>query len=237
MLGAPPPWRAQHVEDEMPKTRKVGNLLALAVLSYLTVRPMHPYELGRTLRDNGDARSIKFNQGSLYMVIQQLAKAGYVTEVETTRQGQRPERTVYALTGAGHQEFRDWLQDLIAEPRHEYPQFVAALSLIAGLPPGEVLPLLRHRLDRLAAQHTEVRDLIDTTLARGVPELFLVEEEYRLAMLAAETSFVTGLIDRISHPETGWTREWEQFHAGGRQPPEDTAASQTTGNSETTGKK
>jgi DNA-binding PadR family transcriptional regulator len=208
----------------MPKTRKVGNLLALAVLSYLTVRPMHPYELGRTLRDNGDARSIKFNQGSLYMVIQQLAKAGYVTEVETTREGQRPERTVYALTDDGRREFRDWLRDLVAEPKHEYPQFVAALSLIAALPPSEVLPLLRHRLDRLAGERAEIRGLIDRTLTEGVPVLFLVEEEYRLAMLAAETAFVSDLIGRISDPETGWIREWEQFHAGHGSPPEDARA-------------
>ena len=123
----------------MAKKRKVGNLLALAVLSYLTQRPMHPYELSRTLRDNGDARSIKFNHGSLYMVVQQLAKAGFITEQETSREGQRPERTVYALTDAGRQELHDWLRELVEEPQHEYPHFVAALSLIAALPPGEVL--------------------------------------------------------------------------------------------------
>ncbi len=33
----------------MATRRKVGNLLALAVLSYLTRQSMHPYELGRTL--------------------------------------------------------------------------------------------------------------------------------------------------------------------------------------------
>src|SRR5258707_8702781 len=100
----------------MATKRKVGNLLALAVLSYLTQRPMHPYELGRTLRDNGDARSIKFNHGSLYMVVGQLAKAGYITEEETTREGQRPERTVYALTEAGRHELRDWLSELVEQP-------------------------------------------------------------------------------------------------------------------------
>jgi len=42
----------------MANKRKVSNLLALAVLSYLTQGPMHPYELGRTLRDHGDERSI-----------------------------------------------------------------------------------------------------------------------------------------------------------------------------------
>src|SRR5687768_18164504 len=105
--------------------RKVNNLLALAVLSYLTTGPKHPYELGRTLREHGDDRSIKFNHGSLYMVVRQLAKAGFIAEQETVREGQRPERTVYALTDAGRREFREWLRELLEEPRHEYPQFVA----------------------------------------------------------------------------------------------------------------
>ena len=196
----------------MAKKRKVGNLLALAVLSYLTVKPMHPYELGRTLRDHGDARSIKFNHGSLYMVVQQLARAGFITELETTREGQRPERTVYALTDAGRHELRDWLRELVEEPEQEYPHFVAALSLIGALPPGEVVELLVGRLSRLARQRVEIRDLVDGTVATGVHPLFLVEEEYRLALLDAESSFVERFIEQITQPETGWGRMWAEFH-------------------------
>jgi DNA-binding PadR family transcriptional regulator len=194
------------------KQRKVGNLLALAVLSYLTQRPMHPYELGRTLREHGDARSIKFNQGSLYMVIGQLTRAGFIVAQETTRAGQRPERTVYALTDAGRQELRDWLRELVEVPQHEYPQFVAALSLIATLPPGEVVELLARRLGRLASQRDEIRGLIDSTLAQGVHPLFLVEEDYRIAMLDAESAFVERFIEQITHPETGWARPWGEIH-------------------------
>jgi DNA-binding PadR family transcriptional regulator len=196
----------------MAKKRKVGNLLALAVLSYLTQRPMHPYELGRTLRDHGDARSIKFNHGSLYMVVQQLERAGFITEQETSREGQRPERTVYALTEAGRDELHDWLRELVEEPRHEYPHFVAALSLIAALPPGEVLTLLRRRLTLLAGQRAEIRAIIDDALAQGVPELFLIEEEYRLTLLDAESSFVERFIGQITDPEADWGPLWAEFH-------------------------
>ncbi len=192
--------------------RKVNNLLALAVLSYLTAGPKHPYELGRLLREHGDDRSIKFNHGSLYMVVEQLAKAGFIVEQETSREGSRPERTVYALTDAGRNELRDWLRELVEEPQHEYPHFVAALSLIAALPPSEVVELLGKRLGRLAKQRVEIRELIDSTLAEGVHPLFLVEEEYRLALLDAESSFVEQFIERINHPETGWGRLWGEFH-------------------------
>src|SRR5262245_5819052 len=133
----------------MATKRKVSNLLALAVLSYLTQRPMHPYELSRTLRDNDDVRSVRFTHGSLYMVVQQLEKAGFIAAQGTNREGLRPERTTYALTDAGRQELREWLRDLIGELEYEYPSFVAALSFIAALPPSQVVPLLRRRLERL----------------------------------------------------------------------------------------
>jgi DNA-binding PadR family transcriptional regulator len=196
----------------MATKRTVGNLLALAVLSYLSRAPMHPYELGRMLRDNNDVRSIKFNQGSLYMVVKQLARAGFIAEQETARAGQRPERTVYAITDAGRREAREWLRELVEVPQHEYPHFVAALSLIAALPPGDVLTLLASRLRRLAAQRAEIRDGIDRALAGGLHPLFQVEEEYRLALLDAESSFVEQFIGRITDPETGWAPMWAQFH-------------------------
>lgn len=197
----------------MTGKRKVGNLLALPVLSYLSQQPMHPYELGRSLREHGDDRSIKFNHGSLYMVIGQLARAGFITEKETSRAGQRPERTVYALTDAGRAELRDWLAELVEQPQHEYPAFVAALSFIGALPPGQALDLLRARLGHLARQQAEARGLVDTSLAEGVPGLFLIEEEYRLAQLETESRFVEDLIGRIADPATDWISMWADHHS------------------------
>lgn len=195
----------------MSGRRAVGNLLALAVLGYLTRWPMHPYELSRTMRDHDDARSIRYSHGSLYMVVRQLAKAGLIAELETAREGQRPERTVYAITDAGRVEFDEWLRDLVAEPQHEYPHFVAALSLIAALPPDHVVDLLRGRLARLGALQESTRRVVADALSHDVHPLFLIEEEYRLALVQAETAFVTQFIERIIDPETGWGPAWAQF--------------------------
>ncbi|NUT37060.1 MAG: PadR family transcriptional regulator [Hamadaea sp.] len=188
--------------------RQVGNLLALAVLSYLSERPMHPYELGRTLRDHGDDRSLKFIPSSLYMVVQQLAKAGFITEVETNRAGLRPERTVYALTGAGRAELADWLRELVAEPEHEYPRFVTALSLIGALAPDDVVVLLDRRRERLEEQRAEARHIVETALAADVHPLFLIEEDYRLALLDTEIAFVDRFRARITDPADGWGPAW-----------------------------
>jgi DNA-binding PadR family transcriptional regulator len=196
----------------MTGKRKVANLLGLAVLSYLSEQPMHPYALARALREHGDDRSIKFSHGSLYMVVGQLVRAGFVTEQETGRAGQRPEHTVYALTAAGRHELHDWLRDLIGEPRHEYPAFVSALSLITALPPAEAAELLRRRLGQLAADRAQVSGIVAGSLARQVPGIFLIEEEYRLDQLDTEIAFVERLITRITNPEPGWTGGWAEHH-------------------------
>jgi DNA-binding PadR family transcriptional regulator len=164
------------------------------------------------LREHGDARSIKFNPGSLYTVFGQLAKAGFIAELETIREGQRPERTVYALTDAGRGELYDWMRELVHTPQHEYPSFVAALSLITVLPPTEAATLLTRRAEALAGARDEIRALIDDALAGGLDPVFLIEEQYRLALLDAESSFIARFIERINQPQSEFGLTWRTFH-------------------------
>lgn len=194
----------------MAGNRKVSNPLALTVLSYLSRGPMHPYDMVRTLRDNADGRSVKFTPASVYMVVRQLAKSGFVAEHETLRTGMRPERTTYALTTAGREEWHHWLRELIEDPRHEYPQFIVALSLLAALPPGEVTGLLRERLHRVAQVRAETQTMISNAVADGLEPLFLVDEEYRVALLDAEAAFIERLTERINAPEKGWAGPWAE---------------------------
>jgi DNA-binding PadR family transcriptional regulator len=195
------------------KRRKVANPLALAVLAFLLMEPMHPYELGRRLQETDKDRSFKYNRGSLYMVVKQLSKAGFIAEQETVRDTQRPERTVYALTGEGREELYDWLRELVAQPQEEYPQFGVALSLLSVLSPIEAAELLGRRLTALTGEAEEIRANVRTATEAGVAWLFLVEEEYRLAVLDAESRFVTGLIESLSQPDH--VRAWQEFFGRG----------------------
>ncbi len=190
----------------MAKRRKVANPLALAVLAWLMTGPMHPYELGRRLQETGMDRSVKFNRGSLYMVVEQLRKAGFVAEQETLRDSQRPERTVYSLTDDGRTELYDWMRELVAEPQHEYLQFGVALSLLSVLPPVEAVELLTQRLASLVSSVEDIRGTIRTATESGVGWIFLIEEEYRLTVLEAESKFVTELMKSLQQPE--YVREW-----------------------------
>jgi len=192
--------------------RKISNLLGLVVLATLVEGPKHPYEVGRLLRERGDERSIKFNPSSLYGVFAQLERAGFVEEQETLREGQRPERTIYALTDDGRAEVRDWLRELVTEPRHEFPTFVTALSLITALPPDEVLELLGRRAEAVTEQRQGIEGLLTDAAANDVDPVFLVEEQYRLALLDAEASFIADFVKKIEKRDPAFGLVWREFH-------------------------
>ncbi|MEV8322950.1 PadR family transcriptional regulator [Kitasatospora sp. NPDC056731] len=193
----------------MAKRRKVSNPLALAVLAELVAGPMHPYEMGRRLKEHGKDRNIKYNRSSLYMVVEQLRKAGFVAEQETVRDTQRPERTVYAVTPEGRAELTDWMRELVAEPQHEYPAFGVALSLLMVVPPAEAVELLEQRRAALAAEVAGIRAALRKASDDGVAWIFLIEEEHRVGALEAEGRFVEHLVGRLKAPE--FIRTWHEI--------------------------
>src|SRR5579859_6664770 len=131
----------------MAAKRKVDNLMALAVLATVSQRPMHRYEIATLIRAHGKDQDMGVKWGSLYTVVQNLAKHGFLEVVGTSRQGARPERTVYRITDAGRAELADWTRELIGTPEHT--RFAAGLSVQMILPPAEVIELLRTRLAAL----------------------------------------------------------------------------------------
>jgi DNA-binding PadR family transcriptional regulator len=182
----------------MPKPKR-SNLLALAILSLLHERPMHPYEIGVTMRQRGISDSIKLNTGSLYAVIETLLKSKLIQPVGTEREGKHPERTIYEPTTAGKTEFFEWLRSLLHTPVKEYPQFAAGLSFLGHLTPLDVLDLLKERSEKLVKQIHDIRSSMEDTLTMGIDRLFVIELEYSLALLEAEQNWLGQLIKDIEN--------------------------------------
>jgi DNA-binding PadR family transcriptional regulator len=190
-----------------------SNPLSLAVLVCLLERPMHPYEMATVMRHRGKEQSIKLNYGSLYTVVKALTKAGLIEARETEREGRRPERTVYGLTEAGHVELIDWLSEILSTPAKEYPRFEGALSMVAALPPEDVLPLLEDRCTRLEVQLIQQRTVVQMMLQQEIPELFCLESDYAINQLQAELSWVRQLREKIASGELGGLEGWRRFAA------------------------
>ncbi len=199
----------------MAAKRRVNNLTALAVLATVYQRPMHRYEMASLMKAHGKDRDMDVKWGSLYTVVQNLEKHRLLEAIGTNRQGARPERTIYRITGAGVQEMVDWTRELLLVPEREHPRFIAGLSLIMVLTPDTVVALLTKRLDKLEASISAQK----ATLARHseeVPRLFLVEDQYAIAMAEAEASWVGSLLAELVNGTFPGLEVW----TSGSMPPE-----------------
>jgi DNA-binding PadR family transcriptional regulator len=139
--------------------------MALAVLTVVLERPMHPYEMALVLRSRGKDQDMPIKWGSLYTVVRNMEKHGLLEAVESMRQGGRPERTIYRITDAGREELDDWTREVISTPEPEHPRFEAGLSVMGALGPDEVMSLLWRRLrllDEEIARHSRWRGIAAT---------------------------------------------------------------------------
>jgi len=203
----------------MAAKRKVENLMALAVLGTVVQQPMHRYQIASLIRARGKDQDMDVKWGSLYTVVQNLAKHGFLEVAGTDRQGARPERTVYRITEAGRQELLDWTRELLSTPEPEHPKFAAGLSVQMILPPDEVIALLRTRLGALEQSLAARRAVLDES-REEVPRLFLIESEFGLAMLEAEAAWVSALLDELTSGTFPDLAMWRTFHESGEMPPE-----------------
>ena len=84
--------------------------LGVMVLALLREGDMHPYEMIRLMRARRDDRLLTITNGTLYHTVARLERAGLLDEVGIDREGNRPERTTYTLTDAGHDVVGDWVR-------------------------------------------------------------------------------------------------------------------------------
>ncbi|QKW17893.1 PadR family transcriptional regulator [Kitasatospora sp. NA04385] len=78
-----------------------------AVLSLLTRRPSHGYELKARFEEAIGPQWGGLNIGHLYQILERLVRDGYVSRSQVT-QTDRPDKNLYTLTEAGEAELRSW---------------------------------------------------------------------------------------------------------------------------------
>jgi DNA-binding PadR family transcriptional regulator len=203
----------------MAKRRPVRNLLGLAVLAALYQRPMHPYEIARSLKETGKEHDMGLKWGSFYTVIGNLEKYHLIAKMESSREGNRPERTTYRITEDGQAELIDWVRELVSTPRLEESGFRAGLSVLPVLHPDEAITLLRQRVDGLRSRLDADRASL-TGFAGRVPRLFLIEAEYDLTLLEAEINWTAALADEFATGTFPNLAGWRTVHETGVFPPE-----------------
>ncbi|MQY19928.1 PadR family transcriptional regulator [Nocardia macrotermitis] len=185
--------------------------LALAVLSLLEERPMHPYEMYQLLVQRREDFLVKVRPGSLYHTITRLAEQQLVRAEGTDRAGNRPERTTYRITPAGRTALRTRITDIIRRPIREYPIFPLAVSEAHNLPAAEVIELITERIGWLHNDIAELDALMKWLPTNRVPRRYWMVIEYIHGQTTAELTWLRRIIAELQDG----TLEWEQFTSDG----------------------
>jgi DNA-binding PadR family transcriptional regulator len=204
-LDPPPEARAGRTRGSRPRPLP-RTPVALSVLNLLNERPMHPYEMRTLMRERGHDRAFRIRESSVYDTVARLADRGLIEAVEVSREGRRPERTVYAITEAGRDELLDWLWELTSVPASDYPEFAAPLMFIYVLGRDRAIAALSHRAARLEAEISSSGAFTRVMLAEVVnfPRIFGIEEEYAQAMRKAELAWVRATVAELKDGTFPW---------------------------------
>ncbi len=182
--------------------------LGLIVLWQLFQGPMHVYRMQKMFETQGKDRVVNLrSRASLYQTIERLERHGLVEVYETRRAEGYPDRVVYAITDDGRVVAREWLREMLRTTEGEYPEFIAALSILFGLYPDDARAELELRVEKLQAALEDAEQGLSAA-QMGLPRLFLLEEEYRKTLLEAELSWLRGVIDDLREGRLTWSEEW-----------------------------
>jgi DNA-binding PadR family transcriptional regulator len=185
------------VATSEPRRSTLGMLL----LALLMEAPMHPYRMQQMIKERGQDQLVNVAQrNSVYQALDRLERDGLARRASTAREAGRPERTVYEITDEGAATMKRWLASALPTPAREFPEFPAALAFLAVLPPDEVRELLDRRAEVLTAKVAAIREQAPP----GMPRLFLIEDEYRAAMLTAEISWLRSVTADLDTGALTW---------------------------------
>lgn len=192
---------------EKRSTTAQRSALGLIVLWQLVDGPKHVYGIQKLLEQGGKDRVVNVRaRASLYQTLERLMRLGLVEVRETIHQEGYPDRIVYAITDAGRETAREWLREMLHRTGAAYPEFIAAVSILFCLDPDDARAQLEQRAASLESELADTTAQLEGT--PGLPRLFLLEEEYRRAVLEAELSWLRGVIADLRAGRLTWSEEW-----------------------------
>jgi DNA-binding PadR family transcriptional regulator len=188
------------------------DMVALTTLALLSEQPCHPYEIQRLLKERHKSYAVGKTR-TLYRAIEELEAAGYIEPLETSREGRRPERTVYRITPEGSEELENWLAELLSTPVDETPVFQVAVGLLGYISEERAETALATRIVSLRAKVTA----LDATLKMaqddlGLPRLVLLELEHAMALAAAEVDWIRSITADMETGVLVWNEELIRAH-------------------------
>jgi DNA-binding PadR family transcriptional regulator len=163
-------------------------LTRLLVLWLLSEQSLHGYRIKKILDDEALRFWFPVEYGSIYAVLRSLVRGGYVESVAVEREGQRPERTRYAITGEGRRHLSELLERAWRELPSVGDPLDLALAARSDLEDESRVPELL--ATRRKALHERLARL--DALGRAAPAPEMVDRQR--ALMQAELTWTEALL-------------------------------------------
>ena len=160
-------------------------LMALGILA--RSGPTHGHHIRRVADVTSVGEWGGVSVGALYRELRTMEREGLVEATRTEKVGNRPERTVYAITGEGRLELAT-LREQAIKPLEFGPNPLGVALMFAGsdMDPVDLRRSLRARREMLAIRTEQIRADCDQLVAKGYLDV-LAETNMRRAVMHAET--------------------------------------------------
>lgn len=181
--------------------------LGLIVLSMLYEEPMHAYRMQKLITQRGKGKVVNVRRrASIYQALERLVRLGLIELRETVQTESHPDRIMYAITRRGKEAAKAWLGEMLTTVGNDFPDFPAAISVLAMLTPGEAKASFE---TRVLAIRKELKSIeADKQAVGDLPRLFLLEDEYRAALLEAERRWLQSTIKELDKGSLTWNEKW-----------------------------
>jgi DNA-binding PadR family transcriptional regulator len=165
------------------------------VLGLLAEGERHGYDLLRDMDERGMLRWTRVSRVAVYKALARLEDEGCLTSW-TEKEGNLPEKRVYALTSHGRERLKDLVYSLCASQESLRFDMPVGLAFIACLEKDEAKDALEARMVFLEKQARRLRKERD--VLRGlVDDIFLDILNYEQSAYRGEMRWLRRIVDRI----------------------------------------
>ena len=209
--------------------------LGLVVLGMLIAEPMHAYRMQKLLKLWGKDKVVNIRRpASIYQAIERLIRLELVNVWKTVQTESHPDRIVYGITEKGRSTLTTWLREMLTTVGDEFPNFPAAVSMLALLTPEDAKASFERRAEAIKVALKQLEE--GKQAAGDIPRLFLLEDAYRTVLLEAELTWLSAAISDLVSGSLSWDEQWVRSIAAQHTPPheDDTVESELDNDKTTT---
>lgn len=167
----------------------------IILLGILSGGDFFGYELMKIIKSvMSDIASV--TTGTLYYKLKNHEKSGHLRSVKE-REGLRPQRIRYSLTGKGRKKFRELAMKMISSGKRPYWPYLASIFFVQHLPAAEVCAALRSKREDLLRTRDRLAATLSVLKKTPCPFQGTMLVEHGIRHLDVDIAWIAEFADRL----------------------------------------